>query len=606
MASTWLTACKEQHPLCGIPSPMEMPTRVIDVSTDPPRLFLTNGMSGHYAALSYCWGKVTQMLLKLETLDNFQAKIPFQDMTKTTQDAVIITRSVGIRYLWVDALCIVQNSADDWHSEAAKMKDVYKNALLILNAASAPDAGAGIFPGPDSQNQNFCPIQMLGRNAIEDRTVYMEAVGAGAGFLTDVLRECAVAKRGWCLQESLLSRRTLYFTDQGMLWECASTVEHEDGRSYKFPSKVKSRDTTALYRGSSLMLTRETFENDAGGLRISGSGPSWLHTNDPWKLWDHLVIEYTSRSLTVETDMLTALGGLAEELASVLQCRYHAGLWEKNFVQQMLWTRYKKISVPVYDWDKNQFKPFPFQPKPVSYRAPSWSWAAVNGEPVEYEPINFDEYEMITTTSNSKGRTSTKALRKNIKVKKIFASLVDVQTSLAGKGDYGRIDGGHIILRGNFRTIPSPQYPGRLFASGPIGEYLVAEHYTDAFIDSVPTIATVLEQEFQQQHVPHPNQEFALLEIVRWQVKYGMNPFRSRISSSDKVTFHPLQDYGAYLLVLESVDEEKSAWRRVGLFRVEYTEIGDTKEYAVPANKWQEAYEEVGKKPWEMKDVKIV
>lgn len=101
--------------------------------SQPPRLLITQpSFGGVYAALSYCWGAGTPFVLTLDLLETFQEKIPLDDMPGTIRDAVLFTRLLQIPYIWVDALCIIQDSAQDWVDEAAKMATYYSNALVSL------------------------------------------------------------------------------------------------------------------------------------------------------------------------------------------------------------------------------------------------------------------------------------------------------------------------------------------------------------------------------------------------------------------------------------------------------------------------------------------
>ena len=125
----WLRTCLREHkecsPLCE-PASL-LPTRVIDVGDkdSDPRLVTSTGKIEPWIALSYCWGGDSQFVFNDRTMDNLQKGIPLNSFPATLRDAVIITRSLGIRYIWIDALCIKQDSAEDWAREAAKMREVY-------------------------------------------------------------------------------------------------------------------------------------------------------------------------------------------------------------------------------------------------------------------------------------------------------------------------------------------------------------------------------------------------------------------------------------------------------------------------------------------------
>ena len=143
LISRWMSTCREDHSLCREHHDMPpLPTRVVDVgqvdgSTDPC-LIISNGMKDAYITLSHCWGapRDGQAQLKLTSLNitSMMRKIPLDSMPATFRDAVISTRTLGYRYLWIDSLCIIQDSSPDWESESANMDRIYRDAILTLAA----------------------------------------------------------------------------------------------------------------------------------------------------------------------------------------------------------------------------------------------------------------------------------------------------------------------------------------------------------------------------------------------------------------------------------------------------------------------------------------
>jgi hypothetical protein len=164
----WIGACNNQHKGCLTSTDFEspLPTRLLDLSSLPssiglrsvhgdPREVLVGstlkltenllGDRGQYIALSYCWGK---SLAYTTTTKNLQAHkqdggIEYAQLPKTLQDAVFLTRYLGIRYLWADCLCILQDDKADWEYEASRMADVYSNAYLTIAATRASHCGEG-------------------------------------------------------------------------------------------------------------------------------------------------------------------------------------------------------------------------------------------------------------------------------------------------------------------------------------------------------------------------------------------------------------------------------------------------------------------------------
>jgi hypothetical protein len=145
-ARTWLRDCKENHSECRrLPAPL--PKRVLDLAqaASVDRVFLseTNGAVSEYATLSYSWGKSLPLTMRTSDIKEHQNGIPLEEIPRTLRDAVRITRFLGIRYLWIDALCIVQDDKADWATQAALMTDVYEGSSICISASSAEDCDTG-------------------------------------------------------------------------------------------------------------------------------------------------------------------------------------------------------------------------------------------------------------------------------------------------------------------------------------------------------------------------------------------------------------------------------------------------------------------------------
>jgi hypothetical protein len=145
IAFDWLRERRDGHEQCS----KELPTRVIDVGAYgiPPRLIIAQqGQVGNWVALSHCWGKDAPSLKTITAnLDALCQELPVDDLPLTWKDAILVTRRLGFRYLWIDSLCIIQDSKDDWLMESARIQIVYKGASLTLMAEASPDSTSGIF-----------------------------------------------------------------------------------------------------------------------------------------------------------------------------------------------------------------------------------------------------------------------------------------------------------------------------------------------------------------------------------------------------------------------------------------------------------------------------
>lgn len=147
----WLDQCTSEHELCpDLQQDALLPTRVVDVGGDgadfPPFLLVSDRTArGRYAALTHCWGGYIDIVLTKERLQDFKQRLPVESLAKNFKDALHICRELGVQYLWIDCLCIVQNSEDDWAAESSKMKSICSNAFVTISALSSRGSSSGIF-----------------------------------------------------------------------------------------------------------------------------------------------------------------------------------------------------------------------------------------------------------------------------------------------------------------------------------------------------------------------------------------------------------------------------------------------------------------------------
>jgi len=143
-----LETCLSNHEECEKPRPSQLPTRLLLLDNDvPDRVFVHEckaGERGNYVALSYCWGLTVQTKLLMTNVDDFSTKgIEVRALPKTIEDSIIATRKLGIKYLWIDSLCIIQDSIEDKDKEIVSMAGIYKNATITISAAATTDCGQG-------------------------------------------------------------------------------------------------------------------------------------------------------------------------------------------------------------------------------------------------------------------------------------------------------------------------------------------------------------------------------------------------------------------------------------------------------------------------------
>jgi hypothetical protein len=200
-AQDWIRECEEKHECCPRTTCPLLPSRVIDVGdgNQPPRLYLSNpGDRARYVALSYCWGEDQPYMTKKSNLQEKTMAIPMAELGQTIQDAIVTNRKIRIPYIWIDALCIIQDDEDGKMNEISGMGDLYRRATVCIAAASAERVSEGFLqprPKPKSIRFPFYTPES-GRGMV--CLLRHEWVGS-AGISGD-----ALDFRGWCFQEALL------------------------------------------------------------------------------------------------------------------------------------------------------------------------------------------------------------------------------------------------------------------------------------------------------------------------------------------------------------------------------------------------------------------
>ncbi|KAL7917208.1 heterokaryon incompatibility domain-containing protein [Trichoderma austrokoningii] len=341
-ASACLEECILHHRDCPKPQLAQLPTRVIDC-TDPghPKLLITGSMRCSYAALSYVWGEKQPHCTTQKNLDTYLTSgINRNLLPKTIRDAIDSTHRFNIRYLWVDALCILQDSREDKDREIHQMRRIYEQAHVTLIAASAHMVSEGFLHDrprvpPYSRLPFICP----------------DNGQIGAMALSPVWKQYddkqePVNTRAWCLEERLLSSRAFIYASHTLQYHC-QTHTINIGNNIHNPQDGRRLPRLVFSPTTPLPLSKE----DLSRARVT---------------WHDIVDNYTSRHVTKERDKLLALAGVVEKFHRVMGSGYIGGLWRSTLLRDLLWMK-----------DYNAYAP-----RPGKYRAPSWSWAAVDGRVV--------------------------------------------------------------------------------------------------------------------------------------------------------------------------------------------------------------------------------
>jgi Heterokaryon incompatibility protein (HET) len=310
-----------------------------------------------YATLSHCWGGEPSTKLLQQNLEALTQIVPLEVLPKTFKDAVKLVQHLGIRYIWIDALCIIQDLEEDWRQESLLMNKVYRYSTLNIAASDASDSNGGCF---FSREPNIRPD--IGFVKEEDGTLtpyYFVQVRSG---LLALFEEGPLYRRAWVLQERILPARLLHCGKTQLTWQCRETSASEE-----YP-KSRPEDGTSYYRQVFWRLMSKPNAApkvvETHGVRNDSTAAA---VNLLQRLWRRLVELYSSCSLTNPRDKLIAIAGLAVGMQLILG-EYLAGLWETALPRDLLW-----VTTPSRPGS-------PPARRSQVYRAPSWSWASIDGE----------------------------------------------------------------------------------------------------------------------------------------------------------------------------------------------------------------------------------
>jgi hypothetical protein len=433
---TWilkqLSHCKARHEACAKQSG-GLPARVLDLGHPPwntsterkdLRLSTTRDLGTEenleYACLSHCWGSSVVPAggpprTTLACYEDHKRLIVFASLPKTFQEAIICTRRIGIRFLWVDSLCIIQDDEDDWTIEFPRMDAIYGGSIVTIASTHSMNSHGGLFSriGIDSWIYS-CRIMFSDPPSTIDihvRTSFR--FGVHRDIFLGHHDVSPLLSRGWVHQERVLAPRTLYYTQEEVVWECRQKLQCQCASPVavkKSNRKSKNYPEPKIASYKSLATTNK-------------------RSTDQSLLWIEIVESYSKLALTVPTDKFPALAGLAKYLRAQVktsECGFYvAGLWSLWLTDapfQLLW------------YTSGQFVP---KSRPSKWRAPSWSWASIDAG-VEF-----------------RGRDSTKYLVPSCKLSHVecFPRANDV---------LGELNSGHLHLRGYLVPLsvfsPPPPY----------------------------------------------------------------------------------------------------------------------------------------------------
>lgn len=358
--------------------------------------------------LSHCWGErdgPRPPKLTNANVDLMRNRIPIEALPRTFNNAIQIARSLGMSYLWIDSLCIIQDSIEDWRRESRLMDKVYKYSACNIMAEASINCDGGLFFGRDPQRLGIFTLDEKQTTSLSHRSTVcftQDYVNAKS----DKEEGSPLYTRGWVCQERWLAPRQISFHSNQVFWEC---------------TKLKAC---------------EAFPSWEAKVDHDGNFPTQNRTSRPWNLWKQglvhphthsvnrrdnfsfnwraMVEKYTTCTLTEEQDKLIAIQGLVNIYKPLRDDNYLAGLWQKQLPSGLMWTTRNGLQAngePTY--------------RPKTYRAPSWSWASVEGTIQIFPEASPEEWRWVD-----------------------LCQVLETKTTPLGEDTTGQVSDGYIKLRG--------------------------------------------------------------------------------------------------------------------------------------------------------------
>ncbi|SPJ92121.1 uncharacterized protein FTOL_13665 [Fusarium torulosum] len=458
-----LSECRMQHKTCNRNNKSPLPTRVVSIgsSDSDMRLVEMKDVSAPYVTLSHCWGDKQPVKTTLSNLAGMTKAIDMDTLPVVFQQAISIVRKLKVEYIWIDSLCIIQDSQPDWELESSQMCDYYERSYITLSTATSPNS---TIPFLGLRDQRWLPIELELATPEGNEYIYAQQMA------TTPNEKGKLFSRAWAWQESAMSTRVVSFTPSELIWECSShTVperyipdlvasdrlgisrelanlrfhlnpsfhrETSDQSDTDTTEKNDDNDTHSGTNTPSPTPWKECQPSSSSSSSNSSLVPSYDEAymmNYIWDMWDNLVETYSRRELTYITDKLPALSGVASRVQEVTQSRYIAGMWEDNLAYNLCWA--------IVD------SPQGIAALPAEYVAPSWSWASVQGGVEAMIERTIQKFEPDIT-------------------------IIEANCHVPGLNPFGRVNSGHLILRGRTAevtlTCTNPSKLGDYQLSGPL------------------------------------------------------------------------------------------------------------------------------------------
>ncbi|KAK0619713.1 heterokaryon incompatibility protein-domain-containing protein [Immersiella caudata] len=373
LLSYWLQDCDCNHSQCArtddapIPGRPLLPTRLIDVGqgdlitgrgSTTLRLIVTAAIpedelkaDARYIALSHPWGSNRDHDHFCTTRLNLDSRVKdgmaMDSLPATLRDAVVVTRALGVRYLWIDTICIIQGENGDFNTEAPLMETVFSLAHCVIAASSAGGTSSG-FLSRQRSSRDFVTLSQKENHHGPDTNATLYIGEVIDNFQKHVI-EGPLNKRGWVLQERALARRTIYFTQWQTYFECGAGIRCE--------TLAKMTSNQAAFLGDPNFPSVAL--KSSKGARI--------------RLYELLYKSYSALEFTNPCDRPIAIAGLEQRLVKAFNTHGGYGVFDGPFFGRgLLWKRDENVP-------RNVMRPIEVSLHKGSYYVPTWSWMAYEG-----------------------------------------------------------------------------------------------------------------------------------------------------------------------------------------------------------------------------------
>ncbi|KAF7522104.1 hypothetical protein G7054_g12251 [Neopestalotiopsis clavispora] len=351
-----------------------------------------------YVTLSYCWGAPVEAASQVKLTDqnavHLKSGFSIEELSPIQKDAVHATRILGVPFVWIDALCIRQDSRSDWERESSVMDRIYANSYLTICTLTSASCQEGFLQRPEYPRRIKIPYDMTRDDSECFEIGHAAVYDSDSDWTESDIENNRWNTRGWTFQEKLLATRILYFGNTGLHFACSTRLcsefsdFDEKPRSLVLDAILKIQDSKSIYH-------------------------SW---------YSHVAQKFSARQLTYIGDTLPALSGLARRFAEATNDRYLAGLWRKDLVHGLLWTLRRPEFNSLLDLVESL-------KEKQNYVGPSWTWAGRGA-----------------LSSFLRGKRDLLSRSHSLQVSHLQCKVMRASTTPNGQDSFGTVSGGILIL----------------------------------------------------------------------------------------------------------------------------------------------------------------